>query len=699
MKDIEFGTIEQIDWLFNDQLNVTYQQLEIIWFRNILYYMGEQWIQWIPNQRVFTKRFNSKSLLRNNKPTPVSNIIRDHVRSMKALLMNKDFAVKIWPNSEEKADRDAAVIGEDLLQSIHQADDDAYLDEKEKVAVWLCLAGTAFMRSFPEMNRGEFGIDSKGAMLPAGEITNECMIPFNVRLDEYGAKLTQKRYVGIQSLKPREWVEDTFKAKIASDTQTPQVNYQRRLMNMVGNVSPIKSTSNAGLTVGYEDDDLVLFREVEYRPTKKYPNGRYVIAAGGSVIQDNKRMPIPVTKEGKWFYTLTDFHYFYSPGRFWSDPSVNDLISPQNTINSIDQDQEINRKSIGKPWILQPKGTTYEKKSSTGSGLRVLEYDPNTAGGQKPEVVNPVGLPATVANERDTHMAVSQDASGDPKGVLRGKQPTAQASGIMVDILRDTAEQSHYPDIARFYRSLQRVDKKSLVIAQEVYTEDRILKIKGKGNNIRVRTFKAADLRGNTDVRLELASGLSSTNAGKISTIMQLVEKGLFGDITQSPEMRNQLLTKLGLADFKDRVSVDIDRAESEHSILINWGMDGDEGIFVSQPQPVPAMDETGGPLLNADGTPTYEIDPETGQPYMEEQVIFPDPLFKYDNHEIHYEVHRKFILSREFKTLDEESQGVMIMHNDIHHQLLQAEQQAAMEAQMAMDNPPEPEGPEGPPE
>ena len=80
-------------------------------------------------------------------PTPVANIIRDFVRSMKVLILNKDYTVSIWPNSNDQKDREAAEIGENFLRWLESYDDERHIDEKEKIAIFMLLCGTAFDRT------------------------------------------------------------------------------------------------------------------------------------------------------------------------------------------------------------------------------------------------------------------------------------------------------------------------------------------------------------------------------------------------------------------------------------------------------------------------------------------------------------------------------------------------------------------------
>jgi len=201
--------VQTVDEFFNYDRDISMQMLERVVFRNILYYMGEQWMEWAVKERVFRRVITKNSL-----PTPVSNIIRDYVRSMKSLILNKDFAISVWPNSEDQEDVDAAELGEALLRHMDTTNDEEFLDETEKVAMWTVLAGTAFDRTFPEMDRGEWFFDKNGALIKTGDVVTENIPLFNVAVDPLGDRMNKKRAVGIKSIKPREWVEDTFLLKV-----------------------------------------------------------------------------------------------------------------------------------------------------------------------------------------------------------------------------------------------------------------------------------------------------------------------------------------------------------------------------------------------------------------------------------------------------------------------------------------------------
>jgi hypothetical protein len=632
--------------------------------------LGEQWFEWARGQNTFRRMSPSPYT-----PTPVSNIIRDYVRSMKSLILNKDYSVTIWPNSNDQDDREAAEMGEMFLRWLETANDEHILDEKEKTAIWMILTGSAFDRTYASSDKDAWLFDKSGNPIKTGNVITENMSPFSVRLDSYGTQLYQKRYIGIKSIRPIEWIEDTFKVKVASDIHDPVINYERQLSKLVSNVSPWKGD---GIDIQEDltpDEDMALFKEAEFRPTKDHPNGYYAGMVGDQVIFEYDRMPIPISKEGKWDYSLTDYHYHFVPGRFWSDPGVNDLISPQNTINQIDQSLEINRKGLGQPTVMVPTDLALKKLTKYGQTLNVLQYDALLSGGAKPDFVRGMALPVQVLDERMIHRQAAQDAAGDPKNVMRGNAPSSDASGVMVDILRDAAEQGHQPDITRFYRALKRSMRKQLVLAQEVYTEERMLKVADEDGRAKVIKFRGSDIRNNTDLRLELNSGAASTKAGQTNMIIRLYEQGFFNpDNGLEPEFKREILRRMGLAGFKDKTNADATRAMEENERAANFDPKKVKIVEVFDEQRNEIMEIQVIPGLFA------AMGGGTGQPGI--PIEF-DPIFSYDNHMAHYEIHRRFIISSQFRYLDKVIQDALLVHADYHKWVFEDAQRQQQEAAM----------------
>ena len=669
-----------IDGIFKQEFDSSQIVREKTWFRNILFYLGEQWIAWFTESNTFGSRY----ALNPNEPMPVSNVIRDHVKSMKALILNKKYTGRIWPNSKEQKDKDAAELGGMVLKDMDSRNCGESEDIKELCALWIGLTGNAFARTYISFDNGIYITDAKGTVIPRGDVAIESIIPFNVTVPMIGTSLRDKSYVGIKGLKEKEWVEDTFNVTVqSSDAQL--VEYEKQLMNLVANVSPWKGRGlEAGSGFDMDVSKYVLFKEVEFRPTRKFPKGRYVASAGGVIVKNEDTMPIPVNDEGEWEYTITDFKYNHTPGSFWATSSIDDLISPQTRINEIDKALSSNRRDVGRPYVLTPKDLVLKRKSLAGQSFLQLEYDPMSAGGATPKVMRGTPYPQQVLEERKINNEVVQNAGGDPKHILRGQSPGSGSSGVMVDMLRESAEMSHTPDIDRFYRSWNRVKKKQIILAQSVFTETRLLKVAGKGNEIIVRSFKGSDLYNNTDVRMELDSGISSTRAGQNQFIMNLIQNRFFGDIAQNPKIQYELMRQFGMSWMPTERSIHEEVAEYENSLVVN--ATEDEVILrkLDNDVIVPIIEG----LFYFDLTALSQ-----GQPPDDIEIISEDPMFKFGDHQIHYDSHVNIILSKEFKTLNPIMQQVLIGHTDIHKWELNAMKQQAMEQMALMQGKaPEPE-------
>jgi hypothetical protein len=634
--------------------------LERTWFRNLLYFLGEQWLAWLGNSNTFGSMYNA------GVPTPVSNIIRDYARSMQALILNKQYTATVWPNSDERQDKDAAEIGNDVLKWLNTRNENEIEDTKELVVLWMVLCGNAFSRTFADVDGDGFVTDIAGKPIKKADVAVDVVLPFNIRVSSLGTRLRQKNFIGCKNLCYREWVEDTYKVKLpTTQTDLRQVDYQRQLLALIANVSPWKGRGIESDLMAVPNEELVIVKELEFKPDKEHTKGQYMAYADDTELIYKDHLPIPV-EDGKWFYTFDHFVYNRTPGGFWASGGVDDLISPQNMLNEVDQALAINRKSLGRPYILTPTDLVLKRLSERGQALLMVQYDARTSGGQKAQILPGTPYPQQILDERNIHKEVAQEAAGDPKNVLRGKAPYAGAPGVAIDILRETAEQGHAPDIRRFYRTWNRVERKRLLLVSKVFTESRLIKVKGEGNELRVHQFRGADLHGNLDVHLELDSGLSSTNVGKNQFMMQLIQYGFWDPMKgPKPDVRRELLKRFGMAGFPEEQNLHQDRADYENSVILS-GKEKD-------------LEDIALPPMR-----TGEQDPDGGGELIVEQD---DPVFELDDHFTHVVIHDQLIFSRQFKALPESTKMLAIIHRQYHQEKLADQMMAEQALQASTEN------------
>ncbi|MCK4252150.1 hypothetical protein KAX97_11930, partial [candidate division WOR-3 bacterium] len=154
--------------------------------------------------------------------------------------------------------------------------------------------------------------------------------------------------------------------------------------------------------------------------------------------------------------------------------------------------------------------------------------------------------------------------------------------------------------------------------------------------------------------------------------IMNLVQYGFWGNMDEKPQLRDELTRRMGIAAFPEQENLHKDRASRENSIIINGG----DVSKIAFPD-VPVTDDAGEPML----------DPDTNEP----MTISPtyDPLFAIDPDDIHIAVHDKVIFGKEFPTLSEKVQTLLLAHREMHLAKMQAaaqQQQVAAERQMQME-------------
>jgi hypothetical protein len=187
------------DSLFANKNQINMQILHRVWFRNGLYYLGEHWFEWVRGQNTFRRLMPCPFAL-----TPMANMIRDYVRSMKSLILNKDYFVSIWPNSNDAEDREASEMGENFLRWLETWDDERYIDEKEKIAIWMVITGTSFDRTFITIENDAWVFDKAGNPIKTGNVVSQCASSSAVTVCHYGRSLRQKRWFDSRNIKPKE---------------------------------------------------------------------------------------------------------------------------------------------------------------------------------------------------------------------------------------------------------------------------------------------------------------------------------------------------------------------------------------------------------------------------------------------------------------------------------------------------------------
>ncbi|MFA6159443.1 MAG: hypothetical protein WC763_07495, partial [Candidatus Paceibacterota bacterium] len=159
---------------------------------------------------------------------------------------------------------------------------------------------------------------------------------------------------------------------------------------------------------------------------------------------------------------------------------------------------------------------------------------------------------------------------GGQNDASRGKVPTSQAAGILVESLVNQDDTKIGNAKTNFKVGLRKVFRQIKTLVDKYYTEDRVVAVAGRERGWESFCFK--DFKERTswfNMDIEIGSALPTTSGSKINVVMRLVQMGIFNDL-QNPMKHARDLMDLSVFEV-DIVDQDVDKQNVEiEQILTN---------------------------------------------------------------------------------------------------------------------------------
>lgn len=334
-----------------------------------------------------------------------------------------------------------------------------------------------------------------------------------------------------------------------------------------GKLQPDAATGDRTTSREKKGSKMCMVTEYFERPCPKYPKGRYQTFACGRKIFEDEDYPL---EDGK--------------GNVVDKPCLRRLIYDVDASNDrakglvqkvIDTvrgyDQAINKQSeysqIGLvAQVMAAEGVLLTDPTDE-PGL-VVEYDRTLANGEKPEWRENIDFPSELfemeerAKQRFTDITFDQDI------------PNQVESGVAIESVRELSRVAWQRFVDNFDRFRSDLMTDCLVIAQQRYGADRLMKYRGTMGWEPVGDFTGADLRNQTDVVVKQSATNMQTRPQIEQRIMQLVQTfpGVF-----SPEVVIEALNSAHPEKLIQGYEEDVGRAHRVIEELRN-------GTFWNQP-------------------------------------------------------------------------------------------------------------------
>lgn len=637
------------------------------WFRNVLFYIGIQWIIYSPQTRKWVQRQLKKFV-----PRPVTNKFAMHANTMIQMLRAKPPEATVMPATDDADDIATAEIANRNMEVIYDEADADFAHTMS--AAWRVLTGQAILHPCYDKDprwgtvflQGmicnacgeEFGAEEgdvcpkcqspdlapsfdakgkpKGKEAPKGRLKIEVFSPFETYMDLEARSLDELDEILIRRRYPINKARGIWPLKDGTELQPDRPDNQAGSLGMTL-LRAIAFAAGTGVQTGYgggrggPDDQGVTVDFLWKRPCDDYPEGLVAIFANDRLLNEDD-LSIPYHDEqGKplWPWYICPFDRV--PGRILGRTKLDDLAPLQEERNRTESLLRLAITRMANAVWLIPKGSGIDFIS--GEPGEILRYN----------AVDPRMKPDRMAGEQPPPVLVQRIAQLDADmeqiagtfDVLKGSAPTGITAGTALRLLLERAVTQFTPALEEFEQTWAKISKDLLNIAREYWTEERINRNAGQGKSWEVEKFSRAQLTGGVDVIVEAGSSVPKNSVATQALIQDLQAMQVINPT--DPETQMNILKQFGMSSLIGSADDNMNQAERE-----TWEFQA-QGVV---------------PVLN--------------------------PIV--DSHIAHILSHKRFALSGDFKKLDPTAQAIWMQHIAEH--------------QMAMMPPPMLAPPqEGPPE
>lgn len=621
------------------------QQIERQWYLNLAFYAGKQNVQLVSASNSTGSGVGVRLYIPPApyyRARPVVNRIRPIIRTELSKLTAQKPSATVVPATGEDADMAAAQAAEQIWDSI-------YREKKirsifRQTMLWTLCCGTGFMKVYwdPTKKSKQWQPNQMMELMgqktpPDGDFCFENVTPFHLFVpDMLQEDIESQPYVIQVQTRSPESIKMQYGIDCPPNVMQATDILNDSFLNLVG--------------AGEFRKDSVMCYEVWVRPGNVdfMPNGGMFTIIGPHLVQFVEGNP----------YIHQQYPFARIPhiptGRFYADSVVTDLIPIQREYNRT-RGQIIEAKNkMSHPQLMAAKGSIVASKITTEPG-QVIEYN---LGYPAPEPLPLQNLPAYVLQELDRSLMDFEDISGQHQ-VSKGQVPSGVTAATAINFLQEQDESMLSVTHEGIEEAFEKIGYQTLCYVKQYWDMPRKVKVVGKDGFFNVVSFQGADLRDNTDIRVEAGSSLPTSKAAKQAFLMDMMTQGFI-----PPEKGLELMDMGGVQRLYEEIRVDAAQASRENMRMAAVTQDQIEQFAMTY---VPTDPVTGqkNPELGL-------IDPNTGQP-LQDQAGNPTqpplivPVNSYDAHQVHIQIHNTYRKSQEFEQLPQEIKSLFEQHVNQH--------------------------------
>lgn len=573
--------------------------------------------------------------LKVRKKRVVVNLMKPLGEALQGKL-NLIYQIAGTPNSSEMKDIKASRIATKMLS--HNDDINHVDDLLEEMEDDLINTGNAWITwQWDEDGYGfipkDEGNGAKKRVSQPGEVMGRCPSVFNIRPDPTATKIENMRWLIEIMEVPRDELIEKFNLKKEDfeDKSKEKSTSSEDEDKFAGMNEPEAEKDKEEIT------DIVAF--YWEKKTEKYPKGRLLVTTGKIKL---KVGPNP-TSEG----LVPFFHFGFkrAGNSIWHTGPMFHVQPIQREINRM---ISIISEHI-EGWrakMVVPRGAIIKEGSFTTDSFELLEVDESQG------KVHPLTLPELspqVAAQLDRLM-MAVDKVSNVHEVTYAQLPkyASRAPATLFSMMLEQENLKIDPMLKRINKTILQMGRLRLMLMDKNYTQPRLVKVVGKGEESSIEYFKGADLAKNFDVRLTIAASLHQSKAIQQRLLIELKQAGILED-------NNKILKLLNMGDISEELRGDVadeTRAMRENQAVVNG---------------------------TQDKLPMFPVPPNIAMMLGLEATE--SNVYVHDNHELHMDYHTNMMKGEEASDWDDAQKAWMNEHIDWHFRIITALKQMTMVA------------------
>lgn len=676
------ATLVQETKEFIEKCQQNRRSFDRMWFRSILYYLGNQWLSWDRGSNRWRERKLKKWV-----PKPVTNRYASSTAAICAAIQSTKVEPAAWPATNDHDDIATANVADPILQVVkHEIQHDRLAGE---VAKWLTLNADCFVWNYYDKRDTSLGFITVNAVqctncgleespeafasvcpqcgglsdpieipdpshpaaqkFPVGRLKAKALSPLQVYFNMDMVDPADRKRVAVAISYELQTVKEMYPElgdKIQPDTSSGSYASQYFMDALA------YSTEESSYSVGGSGrrDKVTLIHYFKL-PTTEAPDGvQLTMTLDGTSCEIGPLESFDVTQDETktHFLPVIQISYERVPGRAYAKTPVYDLMSKQDQLNRLESLLELAAmKGVHNTWLL-PAGSSISQLS--GEPAQVIRWTPSGTGNAKPEAVTIAPFHQSMMELKKGYEADFEELAGT-FDALKGNTPKGVSAGYAIQLLTERSYGRFGPAFAAWEQGWIEIYAMHLKLFRTYATEPRFHKIKGAAGAWEIRHFSNADLNGSCDLRVEGGSTKPRSKLAEQALVEALFNMGIIN--SQDPEQRFQVANMFGMSEILGSSAEDERAAAGEWQALLDW-------------EP--------------------EVDPMTGEPIMGDPMNPGSPFppggpnvdMVFDNHLTHVMEHRKPVRTDIWKQLPPWKQLFWRNHQLDHLMSIQAQQQMA---------------------